>query len=63
MKMKALVTALVIAGLATPTMAVDAKTKHHKTPHSKSMSKKMPSEGSSAGDTSTQGKVGPGTTK
>jgi hypothetical protein len=59
MKMKALLAALIIAGLAAPTVSVDAKTKHHKAPHSKSMSK---GSGSGAGDTSGQGNVGPGTT-
>ena len=61
MKIKALVAALMVVGLAAPTMAVNAKTKHKMT-HSKSMSsKKSPGMGNGGGDSSNQGNVGPGT--
>jgi hypothetical protein len=59
MKMKALVAAIMVVGLAAPTMAVSAKTKHHKMSHAKGMSSKQGA--GSAGDTSSNGNVGPGT--
>jgi hypothetical protein len=59
MKIKAFVAAMMVVGLATPLTGVSAKTKHHKMSHAKSMSSKQGA--GSAGDTSSNGNVGPGT--